>query len=162
MREKGPAQSRLPPRPDIVKRVNLRSLLIPAILLAAASSLGPQARAAEKASSTHPLELSVSVPRHARAGLEVQISIRYRNIDGGATIHATLSPPLAVEQVIPDAKVRFGGELVWRDLRPPSGSVKIKARIRSDARPGSELIVGAFLIDRAGNTATDEGIITIR
>lgn len=96
-------------------------------------------------------ELHLEVPLHARPGLTVQISLRYRNLVGPGRVRVKLPDALLPEQAIPDAFVGVDNVLVWGDLRSKNGSLKLKARIDPDAAVGRALLIKAELDDSDGN-----------
>jgi len=95
--------------------------------------------------------LSVAGPSHVRAGLLTQLSVRYRKINGSASVQVTLPPELTTVQLtIPEADSYVGGVLTWNSLPAPSGATKIIAFVSSSARAGGSLTVTASLADQSG------------
>ncbi|HYD50589.1 MAG TPA: hypothetical protein VEB21_19690 [Terriglobales bacterium] len=96
-------------------------------------------------------DLRLEAPLHARPGLTVQISLKYRNLTGPGRLRIKLPRLMRTVQTVPEAHVGADEVVLWGELQAKNGSVKLKAQIDANAPPGRALLIRADLDDGAGN-----------
>lgn len=107
-------------------------------------------------------QFSLNVPQHAKPGLTVQISARYRNLGAPARVRIDVPPAMRVIETVPPASIEPGGIVVWNDVSDVNGSLKIKAQIHPAAEPGRALLIRADIVDGSGGRSQERDTIVLR
>jgi len=105
--------------------------------------------------------ITISAPSTVKRGLTTDVSVRYDNIIGPATVALVLPPELASQLTVPAAIVE-GNTLTWLSVPAPGGSVKTRVLVDPTAEPGATLNLFATVNDAAGYNAEALESITVR
>jgi hypothetical protein len=107
------------------------------------------------------VSLSLAAAKQVAPGLVTTISIKYRDVQGTASVEVTLPPGLSPSSSTPEALVS-GSTLTWTGLPPGEGAIKLKVRVDADAAPGSLLTVNASISASGSGNASDSAQLAVR
>lgn len=105
--------------------------------------------------------ISLAAAKQVTTGLVTTVSIKYRDVQGTASIEVVLPPEMSLSQATPEAQVS-GNTLTWSGLPAGAGALKVKALVAATATPGSVLAVQATVVDSASGSASDSVQLLVR
>lgn len=106
-------------------------------------------------------QLAVSASSSGRPGALIDISARYRNLPGSATIKVVLPAELRAETVVPGGATNGGTQVVWPAVSGTTGALKIKARVAANARSGSRVSIVVTIIENASGRSVSQQATTV-
>lgn len=106
------------------------------------------------------VSISLATANEIAPGLVTTIGIKYREMQGTASVKVTLSRGLSRSSSTPKAIVS-DSTLAWTGIPPGEGAIKPKVQVDADAAPGSRLTANASTSASGSGKASDRAQLVV-